>query len=228
MRKIMLLALIVTLLGATAFSQDLLAKKNSGWRVYNYMPATSKLWDINQAKIVSGGVQFPVQQFLSTTTGSFAVYLLDNYNTDMTGKTITADATWTSGPYVTRNSGCATAYVRLEFQDVTAGPYDSNDYWWSTIYLDLNTVTSGELAASLADRTLWTNQAGKSANDTTENWLDWTGSTVALSPYDGFTNAVKNVKQVGLSFGNTCSSYASGIALQGGTGTFTLNTFTIF
>lgn len=217
---------------AFAASTDL----GSNWRVFNGMPATAKFWDINPVKPASdGSVQFPIQQFDTPTTGSFVIYLLNNYNVDMTRKTIRADVSWTSTgtSFVTRGLATDGAYVRLEFQDVTAGPYDSNDYWWSTgttntnLAIDLNGGgTSGTLTASLTDCNLWSNQSGKSACDTTPNWLEWQGDIVALSPADGFANAVKNVKQVGLSFGRA-SAYASGVAIVGGTGTFNMTGFTI-
>ena len=200
------------------------------WRVFNVEPATAAYWDINSATVEGGAVQFPFQPFLSTTTGSFAAYLLLNYKVDLTGKTISAAVSWTPGLYLTRRDPILEpgAYVRLEFQDTT-GPYNSNDYWWSTVDLNLNTVTSGTLTASLTDRTLWTNQSGKSATDTTKNWLEWQGDIVHMSPYDGFTQAMKNVKAVSLSFG--CPGYnASGVAgsaLDGSSATFTMTTFTV-
>ena len=196
------------------------------WRVYNLKPDTASYWDINKVKSSEGNLgEFPLQQFISTTSGSFAVYLLTNYNNDITDKTFNAELAWTPGIYKTRaNSG---AYVRLEFQDVTAGPYDSNDYWWSTDNLDLIAGSGDTLEAALPNRTLWTNQNGLSAsNTTTINWTDWAGNFIAESPSDGFTKAMKNVKQLGLSFGNA-NSYASGVALDGGTGTFQLIDFTI-
>jgi len=213
--------LMLSLIIVPAFASNGLGKN---WRVYNVKPATNSFWDIN--KLASDG-SFPIQQFDTTSTGSFAVYVLNNYNIDMTDATLSTDVSWTSGTYKTRSTACSDAYVRFEFQDVTAGPYDSNDYWWSTVSLDLNTETSGTLLASLADRTLLTNQSGKSATDITEDWQQWQGDIVAMSPYDGFTKAVHDVKQVGLSFGNTCSSYASGIAMVGDAGTFTMKDFTI-
>lgn len=231
MKRLFVLPLLAAMLlggalAVTAASTTDLSSAN--WRAYNVKPATSSFWDINKAASVStGGVQIPIAQFLTPTTGSFAVYLLDNYNVDMTGKTIAANVSWTpSTAYTTRSSTCTGAYVRLEFQDVMAGPYDSNDYWWSTVSLDLNTLTTGQLSASLADRTLWTNQSGKSATDTTANWVEWQGDTVAMSPYDGFSQAMKKVKQVGLSFGSSCT-YASGVAIAGDVGTFSLSSFTI-
>jgi len=215
----MLNVLLLSVMIVPAFASAGLGKN---WKVYNVKPATSSFWDIN--KLDSNG-SFPIQQFVSPTTGSFAVYVLNNYNLDITGKTLTSDMSWTSGTYETRSETCTGAYVRFEFQDVTAGRYDSNDYWWSTVNLNLNASTLGTLEASLADRTLWTNQSGKSAIDVTENWKQWQGDIVAMSPYDGFTKAMQNVKQVGLSFGSC--GYASGVALDGKTGTFTMSDFDI-
>jgi hypothetical protein len=202
---------------------------SNNWKVYNGEPATKSFWDINKAQLDgTGGVQFPIQQFLTATTGSFAIYLLNNYSVDMTGKTLSADATWTAGTYDTR-SGTG-GYVRLVFISAM-GNYNSNDYWWSTgnaapLALFLGAGSAGTLTASLLDCNLWSNQSGKSACDTTTNWVEWQGDIVALSPADGFTNATKNVKQVGLAFGSA-GSYASGVALDGGTGIFDMTSFTI-
>lgn len=223
-------AVSVVMFGAMAIPA-LAAKTTIGdnWRVFNGMPATAKFWDINQPKITSSGISFPVQQFLSKTTGSFAIYLLNNYNIDMTGKTLNAAMNWTAGTYETRSTSFPGAYVRLEFQDTTSGAYTSNDYWWYSGSLDLNALPAeGILTASLADRTNWTNVCGQVATDVTPHpGANCVGGTdPAVSPYDGFTNAVKNVKMVGLSFGSA-GSYASGVALDGGTGNFTLSSFTI-
>ena len=213
-----------------AVASDLFSAKNKNWRVYNVEPATNSFWDINKAQSDgSGGLQFPFQQFVSPTEGSFAVYLLNNYNVDITGKTITADVSWTPATtYKTRSTVCPGAYVRLEFQDVAAGRYNSNDYWWSTVNYDLNAVNSGTLTASLADRALWTNQNGLPATDnTTVNWTDWQGNLIAESPAEGFENAMKNVKQIGLSFGSSCT-YASGVAAEGtDAASFHMTSFTV-
>jgi hypothetical protein len=201
---------------------------SKNWKVYNIDAATSK-WDIDNAPAFSGGVaQFPFQRFVSTTRGSFAVYLLNNYNVDMTGKTISAKVAWDKGTFLTRGENDPTAYVRLEFQDVGNGDFVSNDYWWSSVSLDLNAVRSGTLTAALTDRTLWTNICGQSATDGVAHpGPNCTGGTdPAVSPSDGFTNAMKNVKQVGLSFGRA-SRFASGVAVIGGHASFRLKSFTI-
>jgi hypothetical protein len=232
-KLLMFCAMVVfSLTAVSAFSQVNLGN-NTNWKVYNVKPATSSFWDINKAAVASNdlSLSFPIQPFLTdfstNKAASFAVYLLANDNNDITGKTFAANLGWIAATYSTRSATCPGAYVRFEFQDVTSGPYDSNDYWWSTDNLDLNGFPASGLVTSLIDRTKWTNQAGKSATDTTPNWVDWTTAIVAMSPYDGFTKAMKNVKQVGLSFGSSCS-YASGVASSSATAVpFTVSKFTI-
>jgi len=201
---------------------------SKGWKVYDIDAATLK-WDIDMAAALPGGVaQFPFEQFVSTSSGSFTVYLLNNFNSDITGKTISANVAWDQRTYLTRGSAEDGAYVRLEFQDVGNGDFVSNDYWWSSVKLNLNAVTSGTLTAALTDRTLWTNICGQSATDIVAHpGPNCTGGTdPAVSPFDGFTNAMKNVKLAGLSFGRG-SSFASGVAVVGGPASFRLKSFTI-
>jgi hypothetical protein len=225
---------VFTITTMPAFAQDKGKNEDVGqnWRVYNGEPATAFFWDINKPQALLGGLlQFPVQQFVTQGSGSFVIYLYNNYNVDMTGKTLSMDASWTSGTYETRSTECSSTpgYVRFEFQDVTSGTYDQNDYWWSTgtNSLNLNVGSAGTLMVPLTDRSRWSNLCGRTANDTTTGYNDCiTGGVVTVSASDGFTNAVKKVKLVGLGFGSSCR-YASGVALDGRTGTFNLNSFTI-
>jgi hypothetical protein len=221
---LMMVALVSSTVFAVAPTSNLMGQ---AWKVYNVKPATSSFWDINKVKLDAEGIlTFPIQQFDTTSTGSFAVYLLNNYNKDITGQTFSAEAYWTIGEYKTRSTVFPGAYVRFEFQDVAAGSYNSNDYWWSTgtNSLDLNVGWGGTLTASLSDCTLWSNQSGKSACDTTQDWTEWQGDVVHASPAEGFANAMKNVKQLGLSFGSS-GSYASGVALVGDSGVFRVVAF---
>jgi hypothetical protein len=202
----------------------------NNWRVFNAEPATSFFWDINKAQPDgTGGVEFPVQPFQSPTTGSFAVYLENNYNVALKSTSIiNATANWTTGTYETRSTTFTGAYARVEFQDVSSGGYTSNDYWWySGSVLDLNAASPGTITAPLTDRANWTNVCGQVATDTTAhpgpNCVGGTDPNV--SPYDGFTNAMKNVKQISLSFGSA-GSYASGVAIGGvSLGTFDMTSF---
>jgi hypothetical protein len=172
--------------------------------------------------------QFPFQRFESATSGLFTVYLLNNFNFDITGKTISANVTWDQGTYRTRGPVEDGAFVRLVFRDVGSGNFTSNNYWWSSVRLDLNGGTSGTLTSALTDRTLWTNICGQSATDDVAHpGPNCTGGRdPAVSPYDGFTHAMKHVKEVGLSFGRA-SRFASGVAVTVTPASFRLNTFTI-
>ena len=226
-RLTLVLALVVSIMtwsSNAAVAGDLTSEN---WRVFNAAPATAYFWDIDHVTHdSSGALTFPINAFDTKTTGSFVVYLINNYNNDLTGKALEATMSWTQGTYDTRSEACGGAYVRFEFQDTTSGPYDSNDYWWSAASFDLNATASGTLAASLADRASWSNISGKFATDETANWVDYNGNVIADSPYDGFTRALTNVKQLSLSFGSSCR-FASGVALVGGNGKFTVSSFEV-
>jgi hypothetical protein len=206
--------------GATSPNQTSLTANN--WRAFNVNPSTSYFWDINKATSDgTGGISAPFSQFESTTTGSFLTYLETNYNVDLTGKTITVTASWTppdgTPAYATRHGLSDGAYAYVEFQDVTSGSYTSNDYWWyNGNAFDLNSASSGSVTAALSDRAHWSNVCGQSATDMTPhpgpNCVG--GTDPAVSPYDGFTNAMRNVKVVSLSFGRK-SAFASGVAWNG-------------
>lgn len=194
------------------------------WRVFNINTDVPKLWDINKAQSLdAGGVQFPFQT--STTagawdgTGWFTAYLKTNYNRDLTGKTITAivDVVAPVGTlFWTRTSACANAgtdaYVRLEFQSAT-GNYDASDYWWSTG----NTWNLSTIANVPTTLTLSTTNAAA--------WSNIDGQTGLQDPA-GFAAALKNVKEIGVAFGSSCS-YASGVNVSGGPASFQLRSYTV-
>jgi hypothetical protein len=218
-------ALMLGAMAVPAFATQETDLTNNQWRLLTLvnLPNGNTNFMTSHPDSSGTGVSFP---FPNPIDGHM-VYMLGNYNNDLTDKTITVDASWTpSGSYETRGPSDG-AYVRVEFQDVASGNYNSNDLWWNTGNLNLNAVSSGTLTASLTDRTQWTNICGKSATDTTVySGPDCVGGTYpAVSPYDGFTNAMNNVKQVGLSFGRA-SSYASGVA-NNTSSTFNLTSFTV-
>lgn len=213
---LVILVFAVQTFATSPFDNNLLS---NNWRVYNVMPATSKFWDINKANFDNDVISFPFEMFLTPATGSFAVYLKNNYNNDLTDKTITAEVNWTSGEYVNRGTGLTDAYVRLEFQDEASGNYTSNSYWWFTGttgpgVTSLNGISSATLTGDLSNRALWTNICGQRADDDIPHpGANCVGGTdPEVSPFDGFTNAMKNVKEVNLSFGRA-SRYASGVAV---------------
>ena len=217
----MALSASVPALAASPSATDLSA---NNWRVFNIDSSVPKLWDINKAEALStGGVQFPFQT--STTagawngTGWFTVYLKTNYNRDLTGKTITAIVdvvATTSTKFWTRTSACANtgtdAYVRLEFQSAT-GNYNASDYWWSTgSTWNLSTIANVPTTLTLST----TNAAA---------WSNINGQTGADDPL-GFAAALKNVKEIGVAFGSSCS-YASGVNVSGGAASFQLQSYTV-
>ena len=223
-------ALLVTFAFATpAAAQDI---SNKNWRVFNINENVAKVWDINQAQSLNtGGVGF---SFYQLSTGWFTVYLNTNYG-ELTGKDhITALSSWTpSAQYINRSLTPGDAYFRLYFQSAQ-GNYDSSDYWWSTDSCNLNDLTAAlgcNLTVSLNDRIHWTNLCGQSATDHTvypsANCVGGIDKP-SISPYDGFTRAMRNVKDVGLSFGRS-ARYASGVANGGaGSASFQLNSFGVF
>jgi hypothetical protein len=223
-----LFALLVTFAFTTpAAAQDL---SNKNWRVFNINPDVPKLWDINKAQSLDPGVGFTFNQL---STGWFTVYLNTNY-LDLTDKTsIIADTSWTaSTQYVNRALTPDGALFRLYFQSAQ-GNYDSSDYWWSTDVCDLNAASVCNLTVSLNDRTHWTNLCGGRADDhtvplTSANCVGGIDKP-SISPYDGFTRAKRNVKDVGLSFGRA-SRFASGVAISDAAGpaSFQLNSFKVF
>jgi len=222
-------ALLVTFAFTTPVAAQDISNKN--WRVFNINPEAPKLWDINQAQSLStGGVGFTFNQ---VSSGWYTVYLNTNFG-QLTGKDhITALSSWTpSAQYINRSGTPGDAYFRLYFQSAQ-GNYNSNDYWWSTDSCNLNDLTAASgcnLTVSLNDRAHWTNLCGQSAADPIPqpgpNCVG--GIDPAVSPYDGFDKAKRNVKDIGLSFGRA-SRYASGVAFDGiGSASFQLNSFGVF
>src|SRR5437762_3386551 len=78
-----------------------------------------------------------------------------------------SNTNWTaSTQYVNRNLTPDGALIRLYFPSAQ-GNYNSNDYWWSSDFCDLNAGSSCNLTVNLNDRTRWTNLCGQSATDIT-------------------------------------------------------------
>src|SRR5450759_3507467 len=138
-------AMAIPALAVSPLATDL-SEKN--WRVFNINTDVPKLWDINKAQSLDGGgVGFTFNQL---DTGWFTVYLNANYNVDLTGKTIAAETSWTSGTqYINRSRTSGDAHFRLEFKSAE-GNYHSNDYWWSTDSCDLNATPACNLTVSLS------------------------------------------------------------------------------
>jgi hypothetical protein len=239
--KLTLLFVFAALLAVPASAEDLtVTRKPNQWKLNN-INKTSLIWHV-QKPVAStpNGIEF---SFLDQADDWYSLYLKTNYNEDLTDKTITATIAVTSSAdtsFWTRSTACENdgndAYVRLEFQSTTSGTFSSNDYWWSTGENSLNLFNLAESSAegilsfrTSGDRGAWSNICGKGADDTTVyTGPDCVGGVYpAVSPYDGFTAALKNVKLIGVAFGSSCR-YASGVAVTGTDGgTFQLRSYTI-
>jgi hypothetical protein len=109
--------------------------------------------------------------------------------------------------------GGATANVRLYFESITPGSkFAYTNYWWSdtAVAALANTTAPVPLTALVAD---------------TAGWSDWNGQTSA-SESAAFQVAAGKVTAIGLSFGGGCF-FENGVGTSDGSGSFTLNTFTV-
>jgi hypothetical protein len=204
---ISLAAALMVVFTTAAFAQELTTKQ---WRVFNVNPSVPKLWDINKAgSAPTGLVGFT---FPKLSSGWYAAYLNTNYGDLSQMSTITGVANWTASSYENRGSTPGSAFFRVYFQAAEGNP-NSNDYWWSTVSCDLNASNGCFLFADLNNTATWSNLCGKPANDTNTypgpNCIGGTDPNV--SPADGFVNAKRNVKYVGLSFGGG-NFFANGVA----------------
>jgi len=206
-------------LPASATTSDNLSGDN--WKVSTIKADTNTWAAMSQAEAdPAGGVAFNFETFGTITSGLDSVYLLTNVaNIDLSATTLTAKVSVDApagARFFTRSTSCANggadAYVRLEFQTIRGGTYSPSDYWWSTgdNRINVSSLVGGmpqTLAISTADPSMWSNINGKNGAD-------------PLYAAE-FTDALSKVKQVGLSFGSACR-YASGVAIQGGPGSFHL------
>jgi hypothetical protein len=140
---------------------------------------------------------------------------------DLSGKTVAADFTvsgLTTGNTITYFNepdacGGTTAYVRYFFQTSNAGGFDETHYWWSN---PVSSPLTGNGSANLAP-------VGFDGS----NWSDFYGHFGNDPAYSaGFASAVSNITTIGLSFGGGCF-FENGVGTTDGSGTFTLNHFTI-
>jgi len=219
---LMLGALIVPAFAAKPVNTVLV----NNWTVYNRSDVFPKLWDNNKAAALeNGGVGFT---FNDVSTTWYTSYLFAHYNGDLTGTTITANVgvTNSGATFVTRGGGTSTVGIVIKSAE---GNWGVNDYWWLTNRLDLSALGTTSIVASTATRANWINICGKLATDTSPYTVGESCVPGVMnpteSPSDGFTNALKNVKEVGLSFGG--NGWASGVALTSGTASFQLNSFKV-
>ncbi len=186
---------------------------NDQWRAYSINTNLAKLWSISNAKRDNGVVAL---SFSNYSTNWFAVYLNTNYNVDLTGKTVSVAAKWTPSIFTNRESTPNDATFRIYFASAQ-GNYNSYSYWWTTgsNSVNLNNLTgTGSYSVNLSNPAQWSDLCGGQASDTTviPTHSNCVGSTdPTMSPYQGFVNAMKNVKLIGISFGGG-DFYANGVA----------------
>jgi len=208
---------LVMAAAAPALADGNLAGSAAGWKILTTVTlpnGNTNFMTTHPDAAEGGGLSFS----LPKDGDGYTNYLLRNYNQDLTGQTITAIVSVTGSGFVSRAgsfcSGSSVPSVRIEFQDTSAGTYLPTDYWWS----DVNGATT------LADASAGpVNLTG----DTTvpADWSDINGESATLHRPE-FAAALRNVKQVNLSFGGG-SCFANGVAVTSGPATFTLQSLTI-
>ena len=238
MKNRLLILGIFALLLVTVAPASAIVLNGAQWRILDRVQLPNGNWNYatRHPYNLDGGITGVAFPFLTPTDG-YTNYMILNYNKDLTGKTITASINIDAVPETTFTyRGCPGANapsVRIEFQSTSAGKYTPNDYWWSADSANLASIINNpdilivEAKTDVLNRAKWTNIAGKPATDTTEPWTNYDGTIETVSPYDGYTNALKDVKEVTLSFGGG-SCYANGVAVtDGGSATFELLSFGI-
>jgi hypothetical protein len=117
-----------------------------------------------------------------------------------------------AGENTPSNLGTTPATVRLFFE--TGGKFAYTNYWWADVSPGsalLAANTSGTLTA-LVDPTLTA-------------WSDWNGQP-SNANVDAFNAAARNATVVALSFGGG-SFFENGVGTSDGSGSFTLNSFSV-
>lgn len=108
--------------------------------------------------------------------------------------------------------GGTTGNVRLYFESIPPGAkFAYTNYWWSDT-----------ASAVLANGTVTVSAV---VDPTSAQWGDWDGKSSSAKP-DEFNTAASNITAVGLSFGGGCF-FENGVGTTDGSGTFTLNSFSV-
>ncbi len=211
---VVMAALAVALLGGLSLARA--AGPASYWQIGYYTPSSQTLSFAAAPTAASGiaSLNFtnqPNTALLVTRNKAQFSSLLG----DLTGKSVSASFTVSgvtgSFTYGGEPDVCGVApYVRYYFETSNAGGFDETHYWWSN-----------PVAATLANGSVTL----ASVPLTGANWSDFFGHFGNVSPYSaGFTAAVSNVTEIGLSFGGGCF-FENGVGTTDGSGTFTLNMY---
>ncbi len=213
----------LVLVGATAIATVVLSSAPaladaSNWKLGSLTPSQRTLSFSDAAPAAGGVATFdftnqPNTNLLVTTHGADKGAILG----DLTGKTISATfeiAGAATFMYSGEPScGNTISTLRLFFQTSNAGGFDETHFWWSNPVSYVLTNTSGPttLTANLGDPSAWSDFFGHFGND---------------PGFPGFADAVSNVTTIGLSFGGGCF-FENGVGTTDGSGTFTLDSFSV-
>jgi hypothetical protein len=207
------LTVIATVAGASA------SNGSSNWKLGYYNNSGRAL---SMSSVPSGGAlatfDFTTPDntaLLVTTQGSDKSSLLGDDTTKSVSATATISGLTGAFTYYNEPDACGgtTAYVRYFFTTSKSGGFDETQYWWSN-------PTSAALTANGTVTLPTLSFAGS-------NWSDFYGHFGSDALYSaGFSAAVSDVTTIGLSFGGGCF-FENGVGTTDGSGTFTLNGFTV-
>lgn len=192
----------------------------SGWHVGSLTPSGSTLSfaSANAPAVGVATLNFTNQantNLLVTDQGSSS--LLGN---DL-GKTVTAAFTISgvTGTFIYGGEGSAdnpclppTASTRLFFETSNAGGFDETHFWWSNPSSAVLASNGTFTVTATVDGSQWSDFFGHFGNDPNYS--------------AGFNAAASNVTMIGLSFGGGCF-FENGVGTSDGSGTLTLNSFTV-
>jgi hypothetical protein len=209
-----LVAIAGAIAAITVFAAPVLAG-GSDWKLGYYTPSGQAL---SSASVATGDgiatfnfTNQPNTALLVTTHGNSS-YL----GNDM-GKTISAtfDISGATGAFTYSGEGtpdnpCGTpANTRFFFETDNGGGFAFTHFWWSN---------PASVVLANGPFTL-------SATVEPAEWSDWNGQPGATQAA-GFADAAANVTMIGFSFGGGCF-FENGVGTTDGSGTFTLDTFSL-
>lgn len=206
--------------GAVLFAAQPTLAGGSGWHVGSITPGGRTLSFASAGQTDAGLAAFdftnqPNTSLLVTDQGN-SPFLGDDRN-----KTITAVFTISglTGTFIYGGEGTADnpclppiATTRLFFQTSNAGGFDETHFWWSNPS-SVILLSNGTFQVT--------------ATVTGAMWSDFFGHFGSDPSFSaGFNAAAANVTSIGLSFGGGCF-FENGVGTTDGSGTFTLNSFSV-
>jgi hypothetical protein len=207
-------AIVAALLLVTLAAAPVLAASTT-WKVYTFNTSGHALRSQTATVSSSGAVSFTFPK-----TSDAAYLMSSKAPTNAAGlvalANISGTATFANYPGCTSSTTSPT--VGLYFETKAAGGFNPSDYWWSTTRLALTSPSNLSFSDAFGNGSTWTNYYGKAGNQTGSYIVD---GTTYPSAADGFTAAMANISNWGVSFGGDCF-YANGVGTPTGSAVFTL------